>query len=267
MLLPIEQISFHDGHIEWIQLDALYAEVAFQAWNMQQYSLLFQDCYYMHSLNCANVTIDRLSIIDAYEEIMPFVADLPEDMFSTDRPPKLYRFYDTWNDKAVLTIVAAKVEVRCKTEETYCYTYFGICSNGELGPFGLVSTDAGAFDPDHITKLLGIKPFRSFKKGDWRKNISTDAPQAKFGFSRWCACESRADRYDVNKQCLETIQDLKEKIPELLKIKDLYDVDFTLMVVAYIYRAETPILSFDKEIIEFCHLTGTEIDVDTYVYE
>ena len=151
-------------------------------------------------------------------------------------------------------------------EKTYSYTYFSICSNGEIGNGGLQSTDAGIFDPDDITKLLGIEPFRKWKKGDRRKQTQENHPSAKYGFSIWCAEKSEIDRLDVEKQCLDTIKILKGKIPELLKIKSLYDVNFGISIVPHIYNGEQPFIGFRKEIIEFRNLTGTEIDVDMYVY-
>ena len=118
-----------------------------------------------------------------------------------------------------------------------------------------------------MTKLLGIEPFNKFKKGDLRKNITNDMPQEKYHFSRWCGEKSEIERHDTNLQCLDTIRRLQHKISELLEIKSRYDVEFFLKVVPHIYNSESPIIYFDKEIIKFCYLTGTEIDVDIYVYE
>ena len=156
----------------------------------------------------------------------------------------------------------------CKMERTHSYTYFAICSNGEIGSAGLQSTDAGIFDPDDITKLLRIEPFKKWKKGDRRKQVQDETSStANYGFSIWCAEKSEIDRLDVEKQCLETIKTLKQKIPELMQIKSLYDVNFYICVVPHIFNEEQPFMSFGKEVIEFCYLTGTEIDVDMYVYE
>jgi len=151
-------------------------------------------------------------------------------------------------------------------EHTHSYTYFAICSNGEIGNAGLQSTEAGIFDPDDITKLLCIEPFSKWKKGDRRKHVPENSPTAQYGFSMWCAEKSEHDRLDVEKQCLNTIKKLKQKIPELLEVKSLYDVNFTIYIVPYIYNEEPPLVSFNKEIIEFCYLTGTEIGFDIYVY-
>ena len=155
----------------------------------------------------------------------------------------------------------------CGEYVTHSYTYFTIVSGGELGKYGHEASATGVFDPDEVTKLLEIEPFSSFKKGDYRENIPKDEPQAKYDFSKWSGEKSEIERYDIQQQCLDTIRRLKNKIPELLEIKSCYDVEFYLSVVPHIYNAESPIIYFDKEIIEFCYLTGTEIDVDTYVYE
>lgn len=153
-------------------------------------------------------------------------------------------------------------------DKTYSYTYFKIVSNGEMGQFGFQSTEAGVFDPDDITKSLVIEPFRKWKKSDIRnKGLDKKDPRAIYGFSTWCAEKSTVDRLDVNKQCLDTIKKLKDKIPELLRIKSLYDVTFSIQIVPHIYNEEQPFVSFGKEIIEFCYLTGTGIAMDMYVYQ
>ncbi len=46
----------------------------------------------------------------------------------------------------------------------------------------------------------------------------------------------------------------------------MYDVNFCLMIVPHIFGEEQPIMSFNDEIIKFCYLTGTSIQVDMYIY-
>ena len=154
-------------------------------------------------------------------------------------------------------------------EKTNSYTYFIIKSNGEFDEnYRFQATEAGVFDPNDITKILGIEPFRKWKKGDIRSsNIAENHPNSKYRFSHWSAERSDIERLDIGKQCLDTIKNLKHKIPELLKIKSLYDVTFHISIVPHIYNEEQPYMYFGKELIEFCYLTGTEIDVDMYVYK
>lgn len=143
--------------------------------------------------------------------------------------------------------------------KTHTYTYFGVESNGEIGNRGLVGYESGIFNPDDITKMLGLQPFRCWKKGDMRKN------ETQYLFSYWDAEKSDIGRFDVEIQCMETIKNLRDKISTLKLIKNQYDVNYVLMIVPKIYGEEQPIIGFNKEIIEFCYLTGTTIQVDMYI--
>ncbi|MFA9559504.1 DUF4279 domain-containing protein [Evansella sp. AB-rgal1] len=145
-------------------------------------------------------------------------------------------------------------------EKTSSYTYFAICSNGEIDDRGLVAYEKGIFNPDDITNLLEIQPFRSCTYGDTRRIGSP------YFFSCWDAEESDIDRLDIEAQCMDSIKNLKYKIPLLNQIKEKYDVNFVIMIVPSIYGEEPPVMSFNKEIIEFCYLTGTTIEVDMYVF-
>ncbi|WP_202077940.1 DUF4279 domain-containing protein [Caldalkalibacillus salinus] len=145
-------------------------------------------------------------------------------------------------------------------EKTNTYTYFGITSNGEIDHRGLVANENGIFNTDEITELLGIQPFKCWNYGDIRRNGS------KYLFSNWGAEKSDIERLDVEAQCMDTIKNLKNKIPQLKQIKEQYDVEFAIMIVPSIYGDEKPLMSFNVEIIEFCYLTGTTIEIDMYLY-
>ena len=80
----------------------------------------------------------------------------------------------------------------------------------------------------------------------------------------------RCEKYDVyvEKQMMKTIQELIPKIEILRKIKELYEVEFTLEIVPSIYVNNiNPCLAPSREVIEFCYKTKTEIDIDLYVYD
>jgi hypothetical protein len=138
--------------------------------------------------------------------------------------------------------------------KTHTYTYFGIESNGQIDSRGLVGNERGIFNPDDITNVLGIQPFLCWKKGDKRRNGTEHL------FSSWDAEKSNIGRLDVEAQVLDTIKNLKNKIPILKAIKEQYDVNYVIMV-------EKPQISFNKEIIEFCYLTDSTINFDTYIYQ
>lgn len=148
-------------------------------------------------------------------------------------------------------------------EKTYCYSYFGIESKGELvNGKGFVSDPKDGFDPVYITEKLGIKPFRAWKLGDPRPRGGT-----RYGFSCWDACQQEEPALDVGEQCLKIVRKLRDKTPLLLELKKEFDLDFVISIVPNIYSGEAPVVYFNHEIIEFCYLTGTEIGVDMYIYE
>ena len=128
-----------------------------------------------------------------------------------------------------------------------CYTYFKI---------------VGDFNPDDISALLNLTPEKSWKIGDLRRNGT------KFDFAYWEI--GRCSEYDVEveNQMRKTIAVLQDKIPVLNQIREKYDVSFFLEIVPEIYANDTnPCLAPSLDIIDFCHATRTEIDIDMYVYD
>ena len=128
-----------------------------------------------------------------------------------------------------------------------CYTYFTI---------------VGDFDPDRVSVLLGLKPERSWKIGDLRQGGTT------YDFARWTI--GRCDEYDaeVANQMRKTILPLLGKTELLNQIRKENKVNFYLEVVPSVYAGGiNPCLAPTLDIIDFCHETRTEIDIDLYVYD
>ena len=132
-----------------------------------------------------------------------------------------------------------------KKEMNRCYTYFKIVGN---------------FDPDDISAILNLTPEKSWKIGDLRRNGT------KYDFALWDI--GRCTEYDVEvkNQMRKTIDILKDKIPLLNRIRQEYDVAFFLVIVPTIDADDiSPCLAPSLDIIDFCHATRTEIDIDLYV--
>lgn len=128
-----------------------------------------------------------------------------------------------------------------------CYTYFAI---------------KGEFNPDDITRRLGLKPSKVWKKGDKRDNgTEYDFSYWEFGF---------CDEYQVvtEKQMHKTLGPLFSKSAILNEIRKEFDVIYVLEVVSAVYSENaTPCLAPSMEVIDFCHETRAEIDIDLYVGE
>ena len=131
--------------------------------------------------------------------------------------------------------------------ENSCYTYFRI---------------TGDFDPDIITIRLGLQPDRFWKIGDKRRNGT------EYDFASWEI--GRCEEYDVltENQMHKTIAPLLDKMDLLNRIREEFDVSFTLEIVPTIYADNTnPCLAPSLKTIDFCHAIRTEIDIDLYMME
>ena len=148
-------------------------------------------------------------------------------------------------------------------DKTSCYSYFAVCSGGVIeNGAGFIAHANSDFDPDYITEKLNINPYETKRKGTPRKN-----GHGTYSFSAWTACFQAEPVLDAEEQCNIIVRRLKNKIPLLLEIKDEFDVTYCINIVPHIYNEETPALVINKEVIEFCYLTGTEIGIDLFVYD
>lgn len=129
--------------------------------------------------------------------------------------------------------------------ENSCFTYFHII---------------GDFDPDAITEKLGLQPSKTGRIGDKRRNGTVHE------FASWEF--GRCDNYDflVKNQMHITIDPLLAKVDLLNDIRKECNATFTLEIVPTVYAENTtPCLAPSMKVIDFCHATRTEIDIDLYV--
>lgn len=134
-------------------------------------------------------------------------------------------------------------------EQSNSYTYFAF--NGDN------------FDPEIITKELGIKPTNSWRTGDQKRYVQ----QQKYSCSRWELRSTINEALDINKLVREVVIQLKDKIEVINKLKREYQLDSVLEMVIFVEMDEqisTPMLGHDLMTIEFLFKTRTETDVDIY---
>ena len=133
-----------------------------------------------------------------------------------------------------------------KNTRNKCYTYFKITGN---------------FDPDRITEILNLTPERYWKIGDLRRNGT------KYDFALWEIGKCEEYDVEVENQMRKTIAPLQDKISLLNKIREENEVRFWLVIVPNIYVGDiNPCLAPPLDVIDFCHATRTEIDIDIYIY-
>lgn len=128
-----------------------------------------------------------------------------------------------------------------------CYTSFKIVGN---------------FNPDDVSELLNLTPDRSWKIGDLRRNGT------KYDFALWSVGKCTEYDVEVENQMRKTVAILQGKIALLNQIRQTYDVSFYLEVVPTIYVNDVnPCLAPSLDIIDFCHATRTQIDIDMYLHD
>ena len=131
------------------------------------------------------------------------------------------------------------------TGRNSCYTYFSI---------------VGDFDPDEISSRLALTPEKTRKIGDLRcDGTAHDSALWEIG---------RCAQYDVEvgNQMRQTLAPLWDKIPLLNQIREEHDVRFFLEIVPTIDPDGIhPCLAPPLEVIDFCHATRTEMDIDLYI--
>ena len=127
-----------------------------------------------------------------------------------------------------------------------CYTNFRIVGN---------------FNPDDISALLNLTPEESWKIGDLRRDGT------KYEFANWMI--GKCAEYDVyvENQMRKTISMLLDKIVTLNQIREENDVEFVLEIVPSICVDDiSPCLAPPLDVIDFCHATRTQIDIDMYLF-
>jgi len=125
-----------------------------------------------------------------------------------------------------------------------CYTYFKI---------------TGSFDPDEITRRLGLQPYETEPRR-LHPLLGTPIP------ADWCAC--LCDDYTpyVEEQMRRTIAPLLDQTHALNALQREFGAECWLMIVPTIRKDEpTPCLAPPMDVIDFCHSTRTQIDIDLYI--
>ena len=122
----------------------------------------------------------------------------------------------------------------------------------------------GDFDPDLVTQMLGILPNKTIKKGTIRPNSAGRL----YEFSAWHGgFVDKVNEDDIGKQMVDTIKVFAGKTQELQTIKKTMGVNLFLVVVPeFSALNDSPIISPPREVIEFCYLTGADLDYDYYFY-
>jgi hypothetical protein len=122
--------------------------------------------------------------------------------------------------------------------------------------------DGDDFDPDEITKFLGIEPTSIMRKGS---KVPGRVPKMNsWQLSTVNVVNNFIDVYQMSTEIINTLKPKKEKI---LQAKERFNVAPRFEVVLWFSMNEehsTPAIGFDVETIKFLGEIGAFIDIDTY---
>ncbi|PIT09029.1 DUF4279 domain-containing protein [Snodgrassella alvi] len=118
------------------------------------------------------------------------------------------------------------------------------------------------FNPDEVTKLLGILPTKTRIKGSM-----TDAQYHPAIETTWSLRNYENSINDLDQQLCQIINGLKDKTEILLKLKKEYNLYYMFIIVAYIYNDIESDIYLKRNTLDFISLLDAkltiEIDTDT----
>ena len=171
-------------------------------------------------------------------------------------------YYGVALRKARVSIDLPEINIRNPHEvEARITEYFNFCQQ-ENQPPNMIG----------MANWLGVtrNTLEKWKRGDLmlKGHASMRREGLTYAFSAWLF--GRCDEYDpyVETQMRRTIAPLLDKIDLLNRIREENDVKFCLEIVPNIYAGDiNPCLAPPLDVIDFCHATRTEIDIDMYIYD
>ena len=114
------------------------------------------------------------------------------------------------------------------------------------------------FDPDEVTRLVGIEPTATRRKAD---------PIPKHSCWEVSSVHVENDLVDIYEMSSVLIAKLKPHSDSIASAKSKLGCEAVLQVVLHITiddSISTPAIGFDVDVISFLNAVGASIDVDTY---
>ena len=144
-----------------------------------------------------------------------------------------------------------------------CKSWFLIKSAGTLDPErGFLPAENSLFDPDAVTALLGIQPFRTVRAGAEREHR-----RGRYPFSAWYGCLQTEPDVSRLTHCSRIAQALTPYIPALQQLRQQYDLSFCIEITVYgPEKGGGDVIGMTLDVMEFCCAVGAEISVDTFCY-
>ena len=115
------------------------------------------------------------------------------------------------------------------------------------------------FDPDEVTRRVGLEPTRTWRAGDIRRPGATAAK-----ISCWSLYTDLEQTWDTDRHIAQVIDLLRPHIQSINAVRKELRLEAEFACVLYI-RSKRPALHFDRAILDVVDALDAEIDVDIYV--
>lgn len=105
-----KKFAFEDGYIESILIGVDVVKIAYQRWDNKQFNFIFKGSSYLLNNNGIYGDIGEVKIALLEKGVSQTFDDLL-DSYAGDPPLCLITFFDSWNDRAVLTLAAHSIHL------------------------------------------------------------------------------------------------------------------------------------------------------------
>lgn len=132
------------------------------------------------------------------------------------------------------------------------------------------SAKADEFSIEHFTNVLGIKPIRTYIKGEAIKrppnpNVISRGTHYR-QYTSWELGTDYEQSYDISEQLDFVLNQLEGKEEQLNQLRENYDLAYRFTIVIQIENNEKPAMYLDRRFIHFTDSIGADVDFDLYVY-
>lgn len=119
---------------------------------------------------------------------------------------------------------------------------------------------APSFDPEDITRRIGLEPTKTWKTGD-----RVQGTQIRRKHSGWVWSMPREESLDLGKQVAALLERLGPFLSRINEVREELGLDAEISCAIYI-EGQTPAVHFDRSVMSRVNQLEAEIDLDIYVY-
>jgi hypothetical protein len=116
------------------------------------------------------------------------------------------------------------------------------------------------FDPDEVTRRLGLEPTKSWKAGD----LQVPGATIRHKVAGWRLRTPREKSFDVGPHVAALVESLKPLIPRINAVQQALQLEAEFSCVVYI-KDQSPAVYFERAVLDVVEALKAEIDIDIYV--